>query len=300
MSYSLSLTKEQTELLTVHYLPYEVEPTNEYTIFRAKYKESVLTIFKTNKILIQGKTAKKLYLSICELLNIVPEIDDANKITNTNFAIDLSLIGTDEVGTGDFFGGIVVAAAYVDRNNLPLFSKMGIRDSKEISDLKIMELGPKLLSLVPHSVHILDNLKFNYLNQFKGYNMNKIKAILHNSVILNLKSKINSYDGIIIDGFSTKEKYFEYLLNEKTVEHDVQLIEKAENKYISVAIASIIARYSFIKHFERLSDFVGFSLPKGAGPKVDMAIQKILKSHPLKYFNQIAKVNFKNLDKYKA
>ena len=161
MSYSLSLTKEQTELLTVHYLPYEVDPTNEYTIFRAKYKESVLTIFKTNKILIQGKTAKKLYLSICELLNIVPEIDDANKITNTNFAIDLSLIGTDEVGTGDFFGGIVVAAAYVDRNNLPLFSKMGIRDSKEISDLKIMELGPKLLSLVPHSVHILDNLKFN-------------------------------------------------------------------------------------------------------------------------------------------
>ena len=152
---------------------------------------------------------------------------------------------------------------------------------------------------VKYSVLLLDNMKYNYVTKVKNMNMNKIKAFLHNSAIRSLINKIDSYDGIVIDAFTPKDKYFEYLKDESNVIRDVELIEKAESKYICVAVSSIIARFIFLKHIDELSKKIGFELPKGAGPKVDLAIQKILKTNTVKYLDNFAKTNFKNLEKLK-
>ncbi len=129
--------------------------------------------------------------------------------------------------------------------------------------------------------------------------MNHIKALLHNSVILNMKRIVPNYDGIIIDAFTSQTNYFNYLKNEKNVETDVTLEEKAENKYLSVACASIIARYEFIKSLEELSNQVGYELPKGAGRPVDAVIKRIYIEKGINFFKNIAKINFKNLYPYK-
>ena len=50
---------------------------------------------------------------------------------------------------------------------------------------------------------------------------------------------------------------------------------------------------------DELSKKIGFELPKGAGNKVDLAIQKILKTNSIKYLDNFAKTNFKNLEKVK-
>ena len=73
---------------------------------------------------------------------------------------------------------------------------------------------------------------------------------------------------------------------------------KRRNKYIAIA-AETFARYLFIKEMEKLSQEVGFELPKGAGNKVDLAIAKILKDKNDVFFNRIAKMNFKNWEKFK-
>ena len=294
MSYSTNLNEQDIKKIIAKYKEFELPLTNNYTLFRAKYKSCTMTIFKTNTILFQGINEMEVSKEVCALANI--EVNH-EKTTNSSLSINLSLIGTDEVGTGDFFGGIVVAASYIPKEQIPVLRRLGVKDSKELTDEKILEIAPILIEKIKHSVHLLDNMKYNYVTKVKNMNMNKIKAVLHNSAIRHLKQKIEDYDGIIIDAFTPQDKYFDYLKDEVNVERDVELIEKAESKYICVATSSIIARYVFLKHMDELSKNVGFELPKGAGNKVDLAIQKILKTKPIKYLDNIAKTNFKNLEK---
>lgn len=294
MSYSTNLKNSDIEKIITKYSDYELPLTNNYTLFRAKYKGCTITIFKTNTILFQGLNEDEVSKEICELANIVI---NREKNSNASLSIDLSLMGSDEVGTGDFFGGIVVVASFVPKELISTIKKLGVKDSKELSDDKINEIAPILIKKIPHTIHLLDDIKYNYFTKVRKFNMNKIKALLHNSALLNLKKKITTYDGVIIDAFTTKDKYFDYLNDTTNVLKDVKLEEKAENKYTCVAVSSIIARYIFLKHLDELSKTVNFELPKGAGNKVDLAIQKILKNHNIKFFDNIAKTNFRNLEK---
>lgn len=296
MSKSITISKTQSQTIINKFDEFKAPLTNNYTLFRAKYKSTTITIFKTMNLMIQGGNVNDIYLEICSLLNIIPEVTVEK---NSPLAIDLSLIGTDEVGTGDVFGGIVVAGAFVEKSQLNDLKRLGVKDSKELTDEKIIFLGEILTKKVKFSVHLLENLKYNYITKVQNYNMNKVKALLHNSVIRHLIAKVPDYDGIVIDAFTPSDKYFEYLKDEKDVVNEVKLEEKAESKYVSVAVASIIARYIFLQHMDKLSEIVGFELPKGAGPKVDLAIQRILKTKNLKYLDSIAKTNFKNFDKYR-
>ena len=52
----------------------------------------------------------------------------------------LPVIGTDESGRGDYFGPLVAAGVYVDEKSAKLLNFEGIRDSKELSDRKILSL----------------------------------------------------------------------------------------------------------------------------------------------------------------
>lgn len=296
MNYTLNLSNEQATEIIKKYQDFEVEHTNNYTLFRAKYKSATLTIFKTLTMIVQGVGAQKMYNEICELLNL----DAPKEETKKGVAIELnSIIGTDEVGTGDFFGPIVVAGAFVPKNKIPLLVRMGIKDSKKLSDDKIRQLGPVLLKELPYSLLVLDNVKYNYLTRIRNYNMNKLKALLHNNVIYNLLQNVKEYDQIVIDAFTTKEKYLDYIKDEKIKIENVILEEKAESKYLAVAAASVIARYGFIHEFDKLSKKVGLELPKGAGSKVDLAISKLLKTQSERFFDVIAKTNFKNFEKLK-
>ncbi|MFY9537069.1 MAG: ribonuclease HIII [Bacilli bacterium] len=296
MGFTINLTSSQAGEVISRYHLYSVPHTNNYTLFRAKYKGATLTIFKTLTMLIQGSGGREIYNDICEMLSIEKKTE---KAANTTDAINLSVIGTDEVGTGDFFGPIVVAAAYVPKMQILPLMRLGVKDSKKINDIQVLEIAPEIMRVVKTSALFLNNLKYNYLTTRNNCNMNKIKALLHNNVIYNILPKVSEYDAIIIDAFTTREKYFDYLKGQEIMIKNVELVEKGESKHIAVAAASIVARYLFIKEMEKLSEEVGFDLPKGAGNKVDLAIAKILKEKNEAFFNTIAKMNFKNWEKVK-
>ena len=299
MRYSLKLTLEQVNYLQDKFNSYSIPLTNNYTLFQAKFNSCTITIFKTNTLLLQGKDEEKVYLSLCEELKIEPQIKETQlNIQFDSYSIQ-SLIGTDEVGTGDFFGGIVVAGAYVSKDKISIVKKLGVKDSKDLTDYKINQIAPELIKLIPHAVFKLDCLRFNFMSYHYKYNMNHIKALLHNAVINAMKQKVKDYDGIIVDAFTNSINYFNYLKNEKNIATDIILEEKAENKYLCVACASIIARYEFLKMIDELSNQVGFQLPKGAGKPVDTAIKKIYLEKGINGFKNIAKMKFKNLDIYR-
>ena len=74
---------------------------------------------------------------------------------------------------------------------------------------------------------------------------------------------------------------------------------KAENKCLSVACASIISRYIFLKEYGKLSKELNIFLPKGAGNKVDEVGVTIAKKYGFDKLKEIAKLNFKNTSKIK-
>ena len=129
--------------------------------------------------------------------------------------------------------------------------------------------------------------------------MNKIKALLHNDVLVKLTRKVVSFDNIIIDAFTSKDKYFDYIKEQKVKIENVELEQNAESKHLAVVCASILARSAFSKQLDQLSKKVGFDLPKGASHRVDLAIAKILKEQSEAVLKMCGKLNFKNLEKAK-
>jgi ribonuclease HIII len=199
LTYTLVIDESQIKNLINKYQNYQVSDTNNYTLFRAKIKSSTLTIFTTYKLLIQGNNCFSLYEEICEYLNI--ELQHENtKEKIESISIGQNIIGTDEVGCGDYFGGIVVCASYVPSDKILELTKLGIKDSKQIDDKKIMELGKYLIENINHTVLLLNNEKYNKIITDPNMNLNIVKAILHNKVIYTFLNKYPTikYDNIML------------------------------------------------------------------------------------------------------
>ena len=131
-------------------------------------------------------------------------------------------------------------------------------------------------------------------------NMNKIKAILHNKVLANIKNKGFDYDKIVVDQFVYPSKYYEHIKDSKEIVKNITSMTKAEDQCLSVAASSIISRYIFLGEMKKLSEELNIELPKGAGPTVDQAGIEIAKKYGFDKLKDIAKLNFKNTEKIKS
>jgi len=128
--------------------------------------------------------------------------------------------------------------------------------------------------------------------------MNKIKAILHNKALYQLLNKDKYYyDLILMDEFAKKYIYYNYLKGIPNVVRNITFTTKAEDKCLSVACASIISRYIFLKEMKKLSDELNMIIPKGASGTVDNAGKEIVSKYGKDKLNSIAKLNFKNTNK---
>jgi ribonuclease HIII len=205
--------------------------------------------------------------------------------------------GSDEVGTGDYFGPVCVCAVYIDQQHLDFVNSLNPSDTKGLDDKQIVIIAKELMKTVPYSLLILPNEKYNVLH--KKYNLNAIKSILHNQCYLHLQKKVKKPFTGIIDQFTPQESYYRYIKDEKEIFKDLRFETKAENKYLAVACGAIIARHAFLEALSQLEKYVGMPLPKGAGSKVDQAAADILKKHGMDMLNKVAKLHFKNTQKAK-
>ena len=206
-------------------------------------------------------------------------------------------IGSDEVGTGDFFGPIVVTASYVTKENIPFLENLGVKDSKKLTDEQILKITPQIIKKIPYYTMTLSNKEYN--EKRENYNMNAMKAILHNKALLEVTKKYPNYDYIVVDQFAEKYVYYNYLKQTPNIQRNITFITKAEDQCLSVACSAIISRYIFIKEFDKLSKKYNQTLPKGAGPIVDEIGAKLVKKYSENILNEIAKTNFKNTERIK-
>ena len=208
-----------------------------------------------------------------------------------------SAVGSDEVGTGDYFGPIVVTATFVSKEDIPFLEKLGVGDSKKIDDSKILKIAPEIAKKIKYKSVILSNREYNE-NYTKDINMNKIKAILHNRVLYQLVNEVRpKYDYIIVDEFAREARYYDYIKDQKVIQRNITFMTKAEDKNMAVACGSIISRYIFLKEFDKLCDSIHIPLPKGAGKDVDSIGEEVVEKYGEEKLKDIAKLNFKNTER---
>ena len=276
-----------------------------YSIFQVKEYDCVITLYESGKVMFQGIGAdiEASYWIEEERIKNGRVIDittgkDKKNTPEARILFNESTIGSDEVGTGDFFGPIVVTATYVSKEDISFLIDLGVRDSKKITDDKIKKIAPSIIKKIPYTTFILTNTSYNK-NWSEDLNMNKIKAILHNKVLVSMKNKNYPYEKIVVDQFVYPAKYFEHIKEAKEKVTDITFTTKAEDKCLSVAAASIISRYIFLGEMEKLSKEMEMTIPKGAGPNADEIGIEIVKKYGFDKLYDIAKMNFKNKDKIK-
>lgn len=280
-----------------------------YAIFQADEEDTVVTLYESGSMVFQGVSADvdaNMWKELEKHLNPNSKIEENKKKDSKEKkenSLDKKLycantIGSDEVGTGDFFGPIVVTSCFVTKDDISFLEELGVRDSKKITDEKILKIVPKIIEKIPYKSIIVSNEEYNKFYS-KDLNMNKIKAILHNKVLIDLVSKHNNYDYIVVDEFAKEFVYYNYLKDSKQVCRNITFTTKAEDKCLSVACASMISRFIFIKEFNKMSEEIGIILPKGAGTIVDEVTKAIVEKFGFDKLKMIAKMNFKNIQKIK-
>lgn len=292
------LTKQQIDQL-MSKISFDTTNVSQGMKAKTKYKNTSISVYNSNKVMFQGKDAESIASQL--LPNVVPAKKNTAKSSNSQQAIQYNrynCIGSDEAGSGDYFGPLTVCSAYVSKKNVQILKALGVDDSKRLTDAKIIELAEQLVTFIPHSLLTMNNDKYNEKQQV-GWSQVKMKAVLHNEAIKNVTQKIDTeeLDYIVIDQFAEAGVYKRYALSELPFNSKTKFETKGESKSIAIAAASIISRYSFVKHMDNLSRSVKMEIPKGASNKVDLTAAKLIERRGIAYLDSISKKHFANRQK---
>ena len=286
---SITLTPSEKEIQAFleHYQTSLAPSKNPYIRYFLRLPQATVSIYTSGKVLLQGEGAEK-YASFF-----------GYQVVEENRGQNFPLIGTDEVGNGSYFGGLAVVASFVTPDQHDFLRKLGVGDSKTLTDPKIRQLAPILKEKIQHQALLLSPSKYNEVIGDR-YNAVSVKVALHNQAIYLLLQKGVQPEKIVIDAFTSAKNYDKYLAQEANrFSNPISLEEKAEGKYLAVAVSSIIARDLFLENLENLGRELGYQLPSGAGTASDKVASQILQAYGMQGLNFCAKLHFKNTEKAK-
>ncbi len=308
MTITVKVTEKTKNMMLDFYKDLMRDKTPQYSLFQADDGDTVVTLYTSGKAVFQGKDAdlasdywietEKINAGHVEVTNSDNKTKEKKVLKDKTYEkdyINCNSVGSDEVGTGDYFGPIVVTASYVKLEDVSYLQDLGVCDSKKLTDEKILKIAPLIAKRIKYNSLVLTNKDYN--NYHKEYNMNKVKAIMHNKVLYQLMQEHPKVDYIIVDEFAKPYTYYKYLEDTNLVQRDITFMTKAEDKNLAVASSSIISRYLFLKEYEKLEKELGVILPKGAGHEVDKVGIEIVKKYGKDKLNEVAKLSFKNTER---
>ena len=286
---SITLTPSEKEIQSFleHYQTSLAPSKNPYIRYFLRLPQATVSIYTSGKVLLQGEGAEKYARFF------------GYQVVEENRGQNFPLIGTDEVGNGSYFGGLAVVASFVTPDQHDFLRKLGVGDSKTLTDQKIRQIAPILKEKIQHQALLLSPSKYNEVIGDR-YNAVSVKVALHNQAIYLLLQKGIQPEKIVIDAFTSAKNYDKYLAQEANrFSNPISLEEKAEGKYLAVAVSSIIARDLFLENLENLGRELGYQLPSGAGTASDKVASQILQAYGMQGLNFCAKLHFKNTEKAK-
>ena len=198
-------------------------------------------------------------------------------------------IGVDESGKGDFFGPLCIAGVLVDEKTEKLFTDLGIKDSKKISDKKILELEKSIRANAIHSVVAISNGRYNELYA-NIKNLNKLLAWGHARVIENICEN-NECDYALSDKFGDDSLIKSAVMkNGRNIE--LRQMVRAESD-IAVAAASVLARATYVRKMAEMQQSYGIKFPKGCAQQVKDAAKEFIQQYGKERLKEVCKTHFK-------
>ena len=126
----LRLSDKTREKLTKFYEDKKRDKVIPYVVFQAQDGDTVITLYESGKVMFQGVSAD-IDANMWADIDGVERIDKVKIKKEEKKYYECSSIGSDEVGTGDYFGPIVVTSCFVSKDDIPFVEELGIKDSKK-------------------------------------------------------------------------------------------------------------------------------------------------------------------------
>jgi len=282
MTTSISIDISELEKLKDYILKTgmkRAQPKNEYELLRIEDGDINIIVYKSGKLVHNDTEASQ---------NVIQAILSREK--EYDF-----IIGSDEVGKGEWYGPLVVVSVALMPNEMDRIRKMGVRDSKSMAKKKLKEIAKKLMQLhLMKKSLILMPEKYNELYQmFKNENktLNDLLAWAHARSIKDLiewikSEKIRFETGkIVIDKFDVKKTDLRLSTLDKT---NLEIIQKSRGESeIPVAVASIIAKSIFENKVDELNKKFKIDLRNSSPADIDPKVLPF-----------VAKTHFKNVKQY--
>lgn len=287
MNIVIKVDEETKQKMIAYYKDKIRDKKIPYAIFQAQEEDTVITLYESGKAMFQGISAD-VDASMWAMLQ-----DKKEETNNEEDLYHITSIGSDEVGTGDYFGPVVVCAAYVNIEDIKFLEELKVKDSKQTTDDYIRKIAPTIAKKIDYELLVLSNKEYN--EKYKEIkNINKIKAIMHNKVLYTLHQRHSDCNKIIIDEFAKENSYFNYLKEVTNIERNLIFTPKAENKNMAVGAAAILARFTFLEIMDKLSDKYHEPLLKGASSEVDKQAERLIEKYGKEVLEDIAKLHFIN------
>ena len=292
----LKLSKTEIKKLKNYYADYLLNKKVPYSEFSAKKNGTSITAYTSGKVLFQGKNAEQ---EAARWGSSDPSAAKTSSSLPKNFA-SLAVLGSDEVGNGSYFGPLCVCAAYADKEHLDALKRLGVKDSKMLTDDQIRKMATAIKELIPYRLLVVSTEKYNEIQP--KYNAVRMKVALHNQAIRLLLDQIapTKPEAILIDQFTSEANYMKYVKQEsQRIEQKIYFVTKGEQYHLSVAAASIISRASFLDELDKASLELGTKVPSGAGKPSDELAAKLLRQGGIDLLSKFAKLHFANTEKAK-
>lgn len=205
----------------------------------------------------------------------------------------MNILGIDEAGRGPVIGPLIVAGIVIPDEKVPVLERMGIKDSKKLTPTRRKVLSRKLKNMFEYeTVEIkaqdIDKLRANDVN------LNEIEKIAMLKIINQLDC-----DCIIIDSVDVKPKRLEKEIKSITGSTNVISEHKADDKYIQVAAASIIAKHQRDMIIERLKKDYRKIGEMGSGYPSDPKTKKFLEKFTYDEMPDIVRKSWKTVQNIK-
>ena len=202
-------------------------------------------------------------------------------------------VGTDEAGKGDYFGPLVVAGVRVSGEATARgLREVGARDSKTLSVVGARAMVLRVLDAAGEEntrVVVLGPREYEERRVAAG-NINKLLGEINVRILTELEDEVEVF---VVDEFAKAARSY----IEPCVPKGVRLVvrPRAEDD-AAVAAASILARSRYLEEMDRLSETLGFELPRGATHVIGAA-KRVVRERGEEALKEVAKIHFGTTEK---
>jgi ribonuclease HIII len=268
----------------------EIDHATQYYLERGP-ESVVLNVFSTGRVVVQGKNSGLRDLLSGRIAAREEErAGSGESRPGSRPALDgTPRVGIDEAGKGDYFGPLVVAGIRVTgRGAAEELQALAVRDSKTLGVAASRLMADRILEAVGSrnaSVVVLSPREYEARRSAAG-NVNRLLDEIDAGIIGELKDGVEL---IVVDQYATSARERLRPFVPEGVRLEVR--QRAEDD-AAVAAASVVARARQLEEIDRLSEQVGFELPKGATHVLD-AGRRVFRERGKAGLEEVAKTSFR-------